>query len=641
MRAFFSAFLMFVFVNCGFSQFRTANEADTVRIPEKTFSLNFRILPEISRFEKRYRILTNVNDDYGNVVVNYSIQDQIEISLFRDSSLSAAFRFLSGSYLPSSYPQPVSEKELFYGVWRSSLTKSNSEEGIRQSIMDGTNTMIGLGYKSFGDDFLPFITGLMEEQHIVNYDNSRTKAFGKGSRGIVTSLEIINALGSRDGDRDAGVCRDVHETGRELLKTMSETWYGHFHPEEQIDFDDYIFLQSWMTNKSQHVTISLIDPLDNRKVYELDWGRVIERINMPGYDNGRMYGNNYRIWKYNPAKRRSVPVDSRRTAFGKILDENILTAEEYTQFNGIYDQEFYSDARYINKTGKYGDLSFSVGAYNPGQHYFMAGWSYTMRKKKLTRFLNHSGTFALQGVIHEDTRKKQLLFPQIDWQFAGSIMGIPRVISKFETPGLLLSGNWTMDAFLNQQFDAFLVGNSFYRNDFSDKNELSGSGDGNLSFSNGININYLSTDKSLSSTFTIQARSFLMANDIRIFTPNVFSLIPNLCIVTTAVDATGDAVLRLNPRNSFSLSGMLSFTNLDAIVYSGSVSANTSLSEELQLTTSFSSIGQAKGIEYFWYPVSRRWFDVKLSYLENSFSFSLLKYREGRLTCNVSFTRSL
>lgn len=641
MRVLFSACLMFIFMNCTFSQFRSVNEADTVRFPEKTISINYRMLPGISRFEKRYRILTNVNDDYGNVVVSYSIQNQIDNSSFRDSSLSAAFRNLSGSYLPSSYPSTVSEKQLFFGIWRSRLTESNSESEIRQSVIDGTNTLIDLGYRSFGNDLLPFITGLMEEQHIVNYDNSRTKAFGKGSRGIVTSLEIINALGSQDGDRDAGVCRDVHETGRELLKTMSETWYGRLHPEKQVDFDDYIFLQSWMTNKSQHVTISLIDPLDTRKVYELDWGRVIERSNMPGYDNGRMYGNTYRIWKFDAAKRRSVPVDFRRTAFGKILDENILTSEEYTRFNGIYDQEFYSDARYINNTGKYGALSFSFGAYNPGQHYFLAGWNYTPGKRNLTRFLTHSGTFVLQGVIHEDTRKKQLLFPQIDWQIAASVMGIPRVISKFETSRLMLAQNFTVGAFMNQQFDIFLVGNSFYRNDSPDKNELSGSGDGNLSFSNGIDIKYLSNDKSLNSSFTLQARSFLMANDVRLFTPNVFTLIPNLCIVTPAVDAIGNAELRLNPRNSFSLNGMLSFTNLNAIVYSASASSVTRLSEDIQLTASFSSIGQVKGIEYFWYPVSRRWFDVKLSYLENSFAFSLLKYQQGRLSCNISFTRSL
>lgn len=641
MRALFSFFLFFFIMNLCYPQLSIPDSALLKKSMVNSFSINYRMLPEISRFEKRYRILKNVNDDYGNVEVGYSIQTNIESSAYRDSSLLKTFNFVSGSYPPSSFQRPVSEKEIFYGVWRNQLTKSNSEAEIRHSIIAGTNAMIGLGYRSFENDLLPFITGLMEEQHIFNYDNARTKAFGKGSQGIVTSIEILNALGSQDGDRNAGVCRDVHETGRELLKTMSETWYGHFHPEKQIDFDNFIFLQSWTTNKSHHVTISLIDPLDAKKVYELDWGRVIERINMAVYDNGRMYGNTYRIWKFDPVKRKSVPVDFRRTAFGKILDENILTPGEYSQFNGIYDQEFYSDAKYVKKTGSYGDLSFSAGVYNPGQKYFLAGWNFSTGKKKVTPFLSHSNTFALQGVIHEDTRKKQLLYPQVDWQFAGSIMGIPRVISKFETGRLKLAGNITFEAFINQQFDIFLVGNSFYMNDSSDKNEISGSGDGNLSFSNGFNINYISADKSLNSTFTVQARSFLIANDIRLFTPNVFTLIPNLRFVTPSIDAIGNAVMRLNHRNSFSVNGMLGFTNLDAIMYSASVSSNTRLSDELRMTASFSSIGQLKGLEYFWYPVSRRCFDVKLSYLENSLSLSLLKYREGRLSCNISFMKTL
>lgn len=643
MRALLSACLLIIFVNCGFSQF-TSDIGDTItmrKMPARSFSINYRMLNEASRFERRYRVLTNVNDNYENVGVSYAIRNHIENSAYCDSSLLKTFSFASGSLIPSTFQRPVSEKEMFYGVWLSQLTKSNSEGEIKASVIEGTQAMIGLGYESFENDILPFITGLMEEQHIYNYDNSRTKAFGKGSAGIVTSLEILNAVGSLDVNRDAGVCRDIHETGRELLKTMGETWYGHFHPEKIIDFNDYIFLQSWTTNKSQHVTISLIDPLDTKKVYELDWGRVIERNNIAGYDNGRMYGNTYRIWKFDRMKQKSIPVDFRRSAFGKILDEDILSSEEYSQFNGIYDQEFYSDARYLNKTGRYGDLSFSAGTYNPGQHYFLAGWNYTTRKKKVTSFLDHSGTYALQGVIHEDTRKKQLLFSHVGWQFAGSIMGIPRVISKFETHRLNLAKNLTFDAFVNQQFDIFLVGNSFYVNDSRNKNELSGSGDGNLTFSNGFNVNYISSDRSLNSTFTLQARSFLMANDIRLFTPNIFILFSNLCIVTPSLDAIGRAVLRLNPRNSFTLNGMFSFTNLDAVIYSASASANTRLPGKLHLTTSFSSIGQVKGIEYFWYPVSRRWFDMKLSYLENSLAFSLLKYQGGRLSCNISFTRSL
>ncbi len=216
---------------------------------------------------------------------------------------------------------------------------------------------------------------------------------------------------------------------------------------------------------------------------------------MPGYDNGRLYGNTYRIWQYDKRKQLSVPVDFRRTHFGKILDENILTREEYIRFNGIYDEEFFSDLRYRKDLGKYGGLSFSLGTYNPDQYYFLAGWQFETRKKKITKFLEHSSLIGVQGVIHEDTRKKQLLYPHVDWRFAASIMGIPRIISKFETPKFNISKDLTFEAYLNQQFDIFLIGNSFYMNDSLDKNDLSGSGDGNLSFSNGFNLIYRPGEK--------------------------------------------------------------------------------------------------------------------------------------------------
>ncbi len=239
------------------------------------------MLPELARYEKRYRILSDFNDDLQNIETYHSLQNILSGRGYKDSSAVSSFNLLNQTGI--SFPSDrVGKKELFYAAWRNKLTQSKNGDEIKSSVGEGTLAMIDLGYSDLKNDFLPFITILMEEQHIFNYDNSRTKAFGQGSRGIVTSVQILNALHSRDTEQNFGVCRDVHEMGRELLKTMSETYYNHFHPGNEIDFDDYIFLQSWTTNKSHHVTISLIDPLDNSNIYELDWGRVIEKRNNAG-----------------------------------------------------------------------------------------------------------------------------------------------------------------------------------------------------------------------------------------------------------------------------------------------------------------------------------------------------------------------
>jgi hypothetical protein len=431
----------------------------------------------------------------------------------------------------------------------------------------------------------------------------------------------------------------VQETGRELLKTLAETWYSHFHPELEVNLDDYIFLQSWTTNKSHHVTTSLIDPLDTRKVYELDWGRVIERRNNAGYNNGRLYGNNYRIWRFDKTKQITAPVDFKRTHFGKILDENILTRQEYIQFNGIYDNETYSDLRYSRDFGKYGWTTFSLGTYNPGQHYFLAGWAYETKKKKITSFLYHSSLFALQGVIHEDTRKKQIMYPQIDWQFAGSIMGIPRIISRFGSKQIHITRNLSAEAFLNQQFDIFLIGNTFYMADTTEKNDLSGSGDGNLSFSNGFNLLYRSGNRFWSSS-TLQARSTMLPKDIRLFTPNIFTLVPSLRFITPAFDIMTSGTFNITGNTGMGYDLMLEFTNLESVIFSGFGSLRLGFSGGDHLDLSAGMIQQVRGIEYFWYPASKRWFDLRYTNNNNSLSVSALKYPGSNISFNVSLRLS-
>lgn len=625
--------------------------ADTIQRPrlfsDSLFSVNYRKVSDIARYGTRYKIINSVNTEYGHIEVNYTLQNFLKNANYSDSSLLTGFNLVNENlmqgrtlYSDLEYYIPIAEKDLFYGVWRSQLTKSSSDEEIQQSIIKGTNTLIGLGYSDIGSDFLPFITHLMEEQHIFNYDITRTYGFGKGSRGIVASVDILNALGSQNSKNKFGVCRDIHETGRQLLKPMLETFFNHFYPDMKIDFDEYLFLQSWTTDASHHVTLSLINPLDTKVVYELDWGRVLEKTNNYGYNNGRMYGNNLRIWQFDKEKQMSIPIDFKRTQFGKILDEDILTRKEYQQFNGIYDEESYSNIRYIKGMGKYGNLNFSIGSYYPDQRYFLTSYYLHTKKKQINKFLNHSTKVALQAVVHEDTRRKIMLYPQTDWQFTTSLMGIPRVISKFETPKFEIAGNFTFDAYLNQQFDIFLITNSFHTNEGSkDVKVTSHSGDGNLSFSNGISINYLSDDKSFYSSLTLQSRSCLLPKDIRLFSPNPVVLLQNIRFITPALDLISNTILKLNEKNSLSVNSMAEFTNKDAILFSGSLSAKFAISKNSYLVTSVGKNAQIKGMSYFWYPISRSQVDLQFIFFDNALSLSLLGNYASELSVNISLRK--
>lgn len=629
--------LIFTAAICIISQIATGQITDT--LGRSTFSVRYHMTSESGKYAPRYRILRNVNENYKAIDFSYSIQDNLRETGYGDSSLLSGINFLSGKYdeLPVS---PMNEKEVFYGVWRNRLVKSADPASIENSMEEGTKALLKLGYTDLGNDFLPFITGIMEEQHLINYDPARTRVFGKGSKGTVTSVQILNALGSENTFVNYGVCRDVHETARELLKSLCSTYYGNLYPDKHINFDDYLFLQSWTTNKSQHVTLSFIDPVDTKRVYELDWGRVIERTAISKYNNGRMYGNTFRIWKYDSQKQRSIPVDFKRTQFGKILDENILSPDEYMQFNGVYDTEEYSDISYRNKTGKFGHLNFSAGTYHPSQRYFIGGWNYTTTGKKVA-FLRHSTLFALQGAVQEDTRKKQLLYPQNDWDMTVSLMGIPRVISRFETP-VYRKGNFSFNMFANQQFDIFLLISAFKYTDLMNdekQKEISWSGDGNLSFSNGFRLRHSTKDNVISNSIILQARSCLLPNDIRLMTPNPVTLFSHLRFVTPAMDAITNTVFSFRKSSSLSVSTIFEFTNLGAVIFSGNVSSGSALTKKLYYVLSAGATEQLNGIHYFWYPSERKRADFTLGIDKNQFSAGLMKYPLSPVTCNLSFRR--
>jgi hypothetical protein len=109
--------------------------------------------------------------------------------------------------------------------------------------------------------------------------------------------------------------------------------------------------------------------------------------------------------------------------------------------------------------------------------------------------------------------------------------------------------------------------------------------------------------------------------------------------VTPAIDLVSNTSVALNERSSLSVNAMAEFTNKDAILLSGSIAGRTDLSEKFYFVTSLGINDQVKGIPYFWYPVSRKWIDLQLNYLDNSFSVSLLKVPGEQYSVNISFRK--
>jgi hypothetical protein len=103
----------------------------------------------------------------------------------------------------------------------------------------------------------------------------------------------------------------------------------------------------------------------------------------------------------------------------------------------------------------------------------------------------------------------------------------------------------------------------------------------------------------------------------------------------------GNMAVKVNRFCNLSLDAMFEFTNMDAVLFSGSATGMIAISEIIDLGLSVGSNDQLKGMKYFWYPSDRKWLDISIYYSDNSFSAGLLKMPVSGTTFNLSFRRYL
>jgi hypothetical protein len=76
-------------------------------------------------------------------------------------------------------------------------------------------------------------------------------------------------------------------------------------------------------------------------------------------------------------------------------------------------------------------------------------------------------------------------------------------------------------------------------------------------------------------------------------------------------------------------------------LFSGSVSGKIGISDIMNLGVSFGTNDQLKGIEYYWYPVQRKWVDLNLFYSVNKLSVGLLRMPLSGTTFSISYLREI
>lgn len=587
-----------------------AQSSDSLPVPTKVYNFQLQQIPEIYRGIRRF----NVIYDYGEQTETHNFNVQIQQFLQRYDrnaySLAENYRFLRehqsdfGSNL-NEVPYP----DIYLSIWRSKMIEIHSESALRSYTDYGVNFLLQNGIADFGV-CMRFVTMLMQEQLDYHYDADRLRIAGGHSEGIVDMVEILNTFRSQDQNAVAGVCRDVHDMGARMLKQICSSYYSQKYPKKKIDFDRYIFVQSWATQASQHMTISFIDPVDTKKIYELDWGRLTEKQNSLGYDHGRNYGNAYRIWKFDPKSQYMKAIDSRRTALGNLLDDYLYNEQDFDSFTGIKSIEPYSSADIKRNFNSGINLNFALGTMVQNQKFALTSLLYRTKKKRMPGPLDFSCQFSLQTLIMEELEKKNLMYPNYNFTTAVVCYEYPRIIVSLNTKAVQISKKVTGSLYTDNSVESLIYQDFFEATDIKKYNGAKQSADGAIMLTQGLKLQFKKEKVGLDAELRVQNRGFLAAKEVRLMSGNFGSLISNAVMVSPAQDIIlrwnyrGDSRMKLSGKSVLERTNQNNVQIYQQINFSGKIRKVGYLQLEAGMTRMLS------GFAYFWYPVDRSWLGV-------------------------------
>ena len=522
--------------------------------------------------------------------------------------------------LVSGFVSTRSEKEILLSIWRKDIVKVESEQEMISNIQNNTRSMIDLGYDDLGTDLFPFITMLMWEQKIHHYQSDRVVSTKAGSKGIVSSIQIFNALETLDNDVKAGVCRDVHDWGLRMLRPMMSEYYNAKYPDMDYNPDDYIFLQAWVTPSSQHITIAVVDPENTRNYHELDWGRVLKKENQEGVEIGKMVGTTVRLWKYNPQNNVTQAFNLLRTQWGTYLDRHFYKNDEDWIFNGIYTPYYASSADLIYSAGKKSEVNIAIGMLNASEKSASSSFRSGIHSFNFAKIFNYNGFVAVQSMIIDDTQRKNVAMAWNKWYSAQNWVNSVRYLNRVKSKDWEILPGLKINAYTQSQLEVFLS-LSYFKTDSSDfNNKLEGTGDGNIWITWGSNISY--NYKNLSFNGKFASRNFLIPTDVRLLSPNPFELIKN----ATIANSGNDIMLRakFNNNNWFIEPEFRYEQNkFNAQFTFFSLKFGKMINQTNQIYLESGKFHQKKGLEYYWYAKSRIWFNAGINSFKQNFQFSI------------------
>jgi hypothetical protein len=618
----------------------TAQQPDSLNTKVKKYSLNYNQIPEIYQGMYRYHISSDYTGNMKMYDIDLKIQTFLSENNMSENQFEENYRFIQDNYV-SYYEElkTATELELLYGVWRSRLLKIQDESEIKMLMDYGVNYLLANGYTRL-EDILPFVTMLMQENYEFHYDKTRIQSFGEGATGIITTVDIIKTFETHSDLYTAGVCRDVHDMGLRMLREICTTYYSTLYPEKNINIDDYLFLTSWATHNSQHVTISLIDPLNEDKTYELDWGRFIEKYDNVGYEHGRNYGNVYRVWNFDPKKNITRPIDSKKTGVGNFFDDNLYSTADFDAFTGIKCIEPYSSFKMERKYKRRISLNSSIGIMSQNQKFIMASLFHTSRELKIGKYIKYDGIIAFQTMLMEEHQKKNLMFPIHDFTLATVLYGFPRYIANFRSNDLNLGRSLSANLYLANSIELFVYEDYFHTTDAEEYNRRFQSGDGSVFLTQGLRLHYKKPTSIFESELKIQNRGFLIPKEVRLMSANPFELVANATMVSPAKDIILNNSFEFTNHFSLTTRSILEFTNQKNLLTLNSINVRKKMNKigSIDLQVGFNR--NLKGHHYFWYPVNKNWVEIGYLNRKQNFrtSFAIQNYNDKEFSCGVQLT---
>ncbi len=616
------------------------------------FNIKFRTLPNSALNYKRFTVVSDHNENLIQYKINSSIQQYFDefIAPGTYSGLNNQYEaILTGLQQTKSsdlngelieYLNSLQKKEIFYSVWRANVVHIQNEEELINNITETTQEMINQGFNNLSEDLLPFITILMLEQKKYHYDNERVISTKPGAKGIINSVQILNALATLDEEINAGVCRDVHDMGLRILRPMYRVYLDEVYPDNNYNVDDYIFLQAWVTPSSQHITLVVLDPENTRDYYELDWGRVFNKKDQEGVEIGKMIGTTIRLWQYNPEKNITGAFNMVKSQWGIFLDNNLLKPDENWLINGIYNPQYASSANYVLNAGKKSEIGISLGMLNAGERSLSFNYRSGKHHAKLTKLFQYSGLVGFQTMVIDDTQRKSQTMPWAEWNSVVNLLNSIRYISTLKTTPLKITPNLKANLYALSQLEVFLSLSHFKSSDINFDSKLQGSGDGNIWLTWGAELNYSRTQFEFD--FKFGSRNFLIPTDVRLLSPNPFELIRH----ATVANSGYGILAHIKYKSSswlFEPEFRYEQNKMDArfVLYSLKVSKITK--KKNQFFIQANSFNQIQGLEYYWYAKTRVWFDTGIESYKKQFNISLFTeaIQNDFLTFGIQFTKFL